>query len=68
MEKEIVIENGNKKVRMSEDKYGVYLSVTHNGYQWTSVQVDEQILDMIEGIIAAKRKIGSRSKRENTEL
>jgi len=55
MENEIVIENGNKKVSISEDKYGVYLSVMDNGYQSSSVRVDDNILDMIEQAILKSR-------------
>lgn len=29
--------NKNFDVEIKKDKYGIYLSVTHNGYQWTTI-------------------------------
>lgn len=52
MKNEIVIECEKKKVKLVEDEYGFYLTTMINGFQWHSVPVDEQVLEMIEQVIA----------------
>ena len=49
---QITIENENKKARLEKDIDDLYLSVTHNGYQWSSVKVDKETLGMIKVIIS----------------
>ena len=39
--------NGNKKVKLTIDRDNICLSVTDNGWQWTSVFIDEEIKFMI---------------------
>ena len=48
---EIFIMNKQYQVKCKEDLGGTYLSVTHNGYQWTSIHIrepDDEIPKIIE--------------------
>lgn len=37
--------NENFDVAIKKDKYGIYLSITHNGWQWTTIplKTDEEL-------------------------
>jgi hypothetical protein len=53
---DIEIEHGKKKVKISSDVFGLNLSTTRNGWQWSSLGVDVELLEMInEAIIDLKR-------------
>ena len=44
-------ESGNKKVKITKDKYGTELYIMRNGFQWSGSPVDEEILSMILSVI-----------------
>jgi len=44
-------ENGNRKVKIIEKNGGIYLFTTRNGYQWSTAQVDDEIMRMIKRVI-----------------
>ena len=43
--------NINNKVKIGESRYGTELYTTRNGYQWTSFQVDIDMLKLIRDSI-----------------
>jgi len=48
---------GDKKVEIKKDKYGLYISITKNGYQWTSTEIDNEILGLIIDCIEMYKKV-----------
>jgi hypothetical protein len=49
MAKEMLLQNVDEKhgVRIEREFGGIYLSITMNGWQWTSLEVDETLARMI---------------------
>ncbi len=44
---ETIIADGDRKVKIIKDKWGVELLITHNGYQWVGQRVDNELLKTI---------------------
>lgn len=47
----VLKEDGKKKVKITDDGYGLELYTMRNGFQWTGQEVDEKILRMLREII-----------------
>jgi len=47
---------GKKKVKIQRDKYGEELHVMTNGFQWTGMGIDSDILEMIIECIEEYKK------------
>jgi hypothetical protein len=43
--------SGKKGVVIREDKYGIDVLTTRNGYQWSSMPMDDELLDMLQEAI-----------------
>ena len=43
----ILKEDGQKKVKITDDGYGIELCIMRNGFQWTAQEVDENMLRML---------------------
>lgn len=53
---DIVKGNGDKKVRIHDDGYGLELLTMRNGWQWSGAGVDDEILDLIVDAINDYKK------------
>lgn len=52
MELNIEKRNGKKGVVIREDKYGVEVLTMRNGYQWSGMPMDEELIDMLQAAIS----------------
>ena len=43
--------NGKKGVVIREDKYGIEVLTMRNGYQWSGMPMDAELIDMLEQAI-----------------
>lgn len=43
--------NKKKRVKIIQDKYGIDLAITTNGYQWLTLPVSVEVLNMIKDAI-----------------
>lgn len=41
------VSDGKRGVRIKQDKYGINIDITSNGWQWTSVPVDTVLCQML---------------------
>lgn len=46
-----LVEKGKKKVKITNDGYGIELYIMRNGFQWAGSGVDEEMLKMIQEAI-----------------
>ncbi len=44
-------ENGKKKVKLTNEGFGLDLYTMRNGYQWTGMGVDIELLRMLKDVI-----------------
>lgn len=44
--------DGLPKARITDTRYGLEMSITHNGYHWTALNIDDGGLAVIEDAIA----------------
>lgn len=42
------------QAKINSDEYGYYLSVTHNGYQWNSVQLNPDEMEIVISVLQEK--------------
>ncbi len=59
MEKKIEKRSGKKAVELREDKYGIELTTMRNGFQWTGMPLDAELIDMLEQAIAEFKALPS---------
>lgn len=52
METNIEKRNGKKGVVIREDKWGVEVLTMRNGYQWSGMPMDAELIDMLQEAIA----------------
>lgn len=52
MEMNIEKRNGERGVVIREDRWGVEVLTTRNGYQWSGMPMDEELIDMLQEAIA----------------
>ena len=52
METNIEKRNGKKGVVIREDKLGVEVLTMRNGYQWSGMPMDAELIDMLQEAIA----------------
>lgn len=52
METNIEKRNGKKGVVIREDRWGVEVLTMRNGYQWSGMPMDEELIDMLQEAIA----------------
>jgi hypothetical protein len=44
--------SGDKAANYTRDKYSATIGMTRNGYQWSSIPVDREMLIVLQSIIA----------------
>ena len=52
METKIEKLSGKKGVTIREDKYGIEVLTMRNGYQWSGMPMDDELIDMLEAAIS----------------
>ncbi len=50
-ELKIEISHGDVKCKIERDKYDMNMLSTRNGYQWSGMPVDDEMIDMLHDLI-----------------
>lgn len=46
----------NFQAKIDKDRDGIYLKITHNGYQWSSISLDHREMEIVREVLSQELK------------
>lgn len=48
------------RAKIEHDKYGTRLIITHNGYQWTSIELNHEEMEIVKNLLISELSKGAK--------